>query len=158
MEIRELVDSGVIAGADVGSIGPLSYDLSTREFYTDDEALASVSLAPGESVFVGSEETIDLPSNLACRVMLRNSRIRQGLHLDAPLYFPGHKTRVFFRMTNVSANTIALDREKGPSSIAFEEVQGVTHPYEGAFSEEFDFRGMGDYRDIYRDDVKIVEN
>lgn len=35
-----------------------------------------------------TSELIHLPSTLVARVMLRNFRIRQGLSLDAPLYFP----------------------------------------------------------------------
>ena len=35
-------------------------------------------------------EVIHLPGTLAARVMLRSSRIRQGLSLSAPLCFPGH--------------------------------------------------------------------
>lgn len=75
--------------------------------------------------------------------LLRNSRIRQGLSLDAPLYFPGHGTRLFYRVTNVSGGTITLDKSKGIAQVAFQHVEGtVAHPYHGAFSDELDFNGI----------------
>lgn len=87
-------------------------------------------------------ECIQLPNDLTASILLRNSRIREGLSLDAPLYFPGHGTRLFYRVTNVSGNTISLDRSKGIAQVAFERVDGpVAHPYAGAFSDELNFNG-----------------
>ena len=98
---------------------------------------------PGESVFVGSQEVIHLPNTLAVRVMLRNSRILQDLSLDAPLYYPGHSTRVFFRVTNASQGAIALDCSCGIAQLVFERAEGeVEHSYNGAFADEFDYRGV----------------
>lgn len=95
LSIKELVEAGVLENAIEENVGPVSYDLRTLEFYPMGGKATEVELMPGESVFVGSQEVIHLPNTLAARVMLRNSRIRQGLSLDAPLYFPGHSTRVF---------------------------------------------------------------
>lgn len=90
-----------------------------------------------------TSELIHLPSTLAARVMLRNSRIRQGLSLDAPLYFPGHSTRVFFRVTNIGQGVIALDCSRSIAQLVFERVEGgVEHPYDGAFADEFVYRGV----------------
>lgn len=98
---------------------------------------------PGESVFVGSQEIVHLPNTLAASVILRNSHIRQGLSLDAPLYFPGHSTRVFFRVTNASQGAIALDCSCGIAQLVLERVEGeVEHSYNGAFADEFDYRGV----------------
>ena len=102
---------------------------------------------------MGSKETVALPGDLAARVLLKNSRIRQGLALDAPLYFPGHSTRVFFRVTNVSADTVSLDASRGIAQLTFETVDGVEHPYEGAFSGEMDFSDLASYEDVYGDQV-----
>lgn len=98
---------------------------------------------PGESVFVGSQEIVHLPNTLAASVMLRNSHICQDLSSDAPLYFPGHSTRVFFRVTNVGQDTIVLDCARGIAQLVFERVEGeVEHSYNGAFADEFDYRGV----------------
>lgn len=98
---------------------------------------------PGESVFVGSQEIVHLPNTLAVRVILRNSRILQDLSSDAPLYFPGHSTRVFFRVTNVGQDTIVLDCASGIAQLVCERVEGeVEHSYNGVFADEFDYRGV----------------
>lgn len=82
----------------------MSYDLTTDYFYVGGGRASSAKLMPGDSAFVVAKEIVALPDDLAARALLRNSRIRQGLSLDAPLYFPGHKTAVFFRVTNVSGD------------------------------------------------------
>lgn len=132
---------------DRNAVGPVSLDLTTKDFCGQQGSSSAVTLNPGDSTFVEACECVDLPSNLAARVLLRNSRIRQGLSLDAPLYFPGHKTRLYFRVTNVSANTIELDCSKGIAQVAFEQVcDDVAHPYEGAFADELSYKGMGSYQ------------
>ena len=90
-----------------------------------------------------TSELIHLPNTLAASVMLRNSHICQDLSSDVPLYFPGHSTRVFFRMTNVDQDTIVLDCVRGIAQLVFERVEGeVEHSYNGAFADEFDYRGV----------------
>lgn len=91
---------------------------------------------------------------MTCEVRLKNSRIRQGLSLDAPLYFPGHTTRVYYRVTNITANEITLTTERDLAQVTFERLStpsGAT--YSGTFDEEFDFVGMGDYTDIYASEI-----
>lgn len=90
--------------------------------------------------------------------MLRNSRIRQGLSLAASLYFPGHETLVYYRVTNVSASEITLNKARGIAQLVFEKVdEAVEHSYEGAFNEEFDYRGLGDYEDIYKEEMSKIQ-
>lgn len=154
-KIKELIASKVLDNADESHLGPVSYDLQVDAFYSEDGKIDSVTLMPSDSVFVASVESIHLPNNLSARVGLRNSRIRQGLTLDAPVYFPGHNTVVYFRVTNVSSEAIRLDTSKGIAQIYFEEVSGeVEKPYEGAFSAEFNYRGLANYSAVYADDIK----
>lgn len=150
-EIKALIDNGTLRNADPNRVGPVSYDLTTSYFaLRQDEYHHEWDLNPGDSVFVATAETVQLPSDICARVLLKNSRIRQGLSLDAPLYFPGHGTRVFFRVTNVSGNRISLNTGNGIAQITFERLDGpVEHPYGGAFTDEMDFSGMGSYTDIY---------
>lgn len=96
---------------------------------------------------------------MTASVLLRNSRIRLGPSLDASLFFPGHGTRLSYRVTNVSGNVIALDRSKGIAQVAFQHVNGtVANRYEGKFSDEVNFSGCGGYSDIYAGGLKQVEN
>lgn len=157
-KIRELIKSNVLQNANESNIGPVSYDLTTKAFHSKKDEKSNADLMPGDSVFVSSKEIIDLPDYLAARVSLRNSRIRQGLTLDAPLYFPGHKTRVFFRVTNISSDEIKLDTAKGIAQLSFEEISGVVeNPYHGAFSDEFDYSGMGNYTNIYKSEIEEID-
>jgi|GEM_PF-395437 len=157
--IKRLIDEGVLADAEYGAIGPVSYDLRTASFNRDGSSMDEVSLMPGDSVFVSSVESIHLPNDIAARVMLRNSRIRQGLTLDAPLYFPGHETTIFFRVTNVSASEIHLDTKKGIAQVSFETVDhSVDMPYSGTFNKEFDFRNLADYTDVYSSELREIED
>lgn len=155
--IRELIQQDVLQNAVADNVGPVSYDLSTKEFYAKNGTTGHVELNPGDSVYVSSKETINLPADLTARVLLRNSRIRQGLSLDAPLYFPGHHTRVFYRVTNVSADSISLDAGRGIAQLVFDPVEGkVEKPYEGAFSDELDYQGLGRYSDVYAADMHRI--
>lgn len=160
--IQKLIESGVIEGAKAESVGPVSYDLTTKAFFIDADSYSkgveSTVLKPGDSTFVASEEVISLPADYACRVLLKNSRIRQGLRLDAPLYFPGHKTRVYFRVTNVSSAEIALTKDPGLAQITFEQLDAATElTYQGTFNDEISFRGMGDYESLYEKDIKKIQ-
>lgn len=157
-DIKKLIGEGVLSGADASTVGQISCDLQTESFFTNAGKSDSATLAPGESVFVSCVECINLPDNLTATVLLRNSRIRQGLSLDAPLYFPGHKTRLFFRITNVSAETICLDKGNGIAQVVFESVSDhVSSPYGGVFADEFDYKGLADYSDIFAEDIKKID-
>lgn len=160
--ILKLIEQGAIEGAKADRVGPVTYDLATKGYFVDAESYAHMSshvvLMPGDSTFVASEEIVDVPRDYACRVLLRNSRIREGLRLDAPLYFPGHKTRVYFRVTNVSSCEIDLSSESGLAQIAFEPLDEPTDaPYTGAYVDEFSFKGMGDYDSRYGKELKVLE-
>lgn len=157
-EIRSLIKANVLSNASEEAVGPVSYDLTTSSFFDENGSHPSYELKPGQSVFVGSKETINLPADLAARVLLRNSRIRQGLSLEAPLYFPGHATVVYFRVTNVSGSIIRLDGSRGIAQITFERLEkAVSSPYAGTFSDEFDYRGLADYSGAYEKDMRRLE-
>lgn len=159
IEIKELIESKVLTEANPENIKNIAYDLTTKQFYSDrDTHTSEIDLLPNSSVFVGSEECIHLPANMCARVTLRNSRIRQGLLLEAPIYQPGHETRVFFRITNISTAKIHLDTANGIASICFERLSApVEHPYVGVFCDEFDFKGLGAYDSKYRSQMTDIE-
>lgn len=154
-EIQELVSSSILRDADETRIGQVSYDLRNYRFYRDGETLEEVALEPGGSTFVGAAECVHLPNDLVARVGLKNSRIRQGLTLDAPVYFPGHASRVFFRVTNISANEITLEVGHDIAQVFFERLEvPVAEGYAGVFANEFDFNGVGSYKDVYGSETK----
>ena len=157
-EIQGLIDEGVLQDADANRVGPVSYDLRNLEFYRDGESLESVTLAPGESAFVGAIESILLREDLTAQVTLKNSRIRQGLALAAPVYFPGHGTRLYYRVTNVSADEISLDSGHDIAQVLFDRLEQTPDvPYAGEFADEFDYKGLGRYKDVYGSETRKIE-
>lgn len=158
-EIRARVnDANLIESYDERCLTNIGYDLRAKQFTVDGEMKEFVSLNPGESTFVEPAESVNMPKDLMGQVVLKNSRIRQGLSLEAPFYQPGHQTRVYFRLTNVSADIITLEADQKYATIVFTKLsQEPEQPYEGAFQKEFNFRGMGDYKNIYKHQMRELE-
>ena len=161
-EIAALVsEKGIIEHYMPECLTNIGYDLRAKNFTQNAEnnAMQTVQLNPGDSAFVAAEEDILLPDTMLAKLTLKNSRIRQGLLLDAPIYQPGHHTKVFFRLTNLSANCITLKSGEKYAMIQFETLSApVEHPYDGTYSDEFSYRGMGKYKDVYADQIQEIEN
>lgn len=139
----------------------IGYDLQTKCFYRESEEteVTRVTLQPLDSIFVQCKEQIHLPDDMSARVVLRNSRIRQGLSLTAPIYYPGHKTPVYFRLTNISSKAIRLDVTDGFATVLLDQLSdSVAKPYTGTFQTEERYRGMGSYQDVYAAAMKEVRD
>ena len=147
IEIKTLAESGLLENYVSQNIKSIGYDLRTKDFYDlDKNHMFECSLLPNETIFIGCIENINLPADIAARIILRNSRIRQGLQIEAPIYYPGHKTQVYFRVTNISKSMINLTLKDEIASITFEKLGKKPHDtYSGTFQEEITFKGMADY-------------
>lgn len=164
-DILKLIEGSILSSDSVSteemkrSVGPISYDLHALNYVNSgDVPVDAIKLLPGESVFVACQETINLPSDLTARISLRNARIRQGYTLDAPDYQPGHHTRVFFRLTNVSSSVLRLEQGGCFAQIQFEKLDHApAHPYNGAFQNEIAFKDMGKYTSEYREEIERAE-
>lgn len=162
-EIKKLNES-LITPFSADQLGPISYDLIAKSFNHvingENKSETTVELKPLESVFISCREIINLPNNLTAIINIRNSRLRQGLSVESPIYFPGHHTRMFFRITNVSSESIQLNSGESYAAIFFEPIQGnVLSPYKNkTFSDEFNFTGMADYTEQYKKSIRKVDN
>lgn len=159
-EIREMIQNKLLVNGREDHIGPIGYDLAAEFFVGDNkEEQANYILSPGESVFVGAKESVKMPDDLVGMIYLRNSRIRQGLTLDAPVYHPGHHTRVFFRITNVSKANISLHEGEEIAMMCFDKL-GVTpdNSYQGEFQSEFNYNGMGKYGSQYTQQMQELDD
>lgn len=89
-----------------------------------------------------------------------NSRIRQGLSLDAPIYQPGHRTLIYYRFTNISKSTITLSTEDGTAYIMFYDLDNIpSNTYNGAFQNEGgNFFGMSSYSEYFRKEISKVDD
>lgn len=158
-KIKELGKS-VISPYQEEKVQAIGYDLTSDSFYTTEGTeTKAVALEPMQSVFVQCKETIALKNDMTAQVVLRNSRIRQGLMLTAPVYHPGHTTPVFFRVTNVSGQVIQLHSGDGIATVMFDKLDApVLQPYQGTFQNEDKYRGMGDYKDPYSRNMHEAED
>lgn len=61
-------------------------------------------------------------------------------------------------MTNISSNELTLGLSRDIAQLTFEDVAGtVDNPYEGAFSDEFEFKGLASYMDLYAGEIRHME-
>lgn len=158
-EISELAkDKKLLNGYDESCITSVGYDLRTAYLVNNKKEVDSILLMPGESAFAASQEAVRLPNNLLARVYLKNSRLRQGLSLEAPVYQPGHYTKAFFRLRNVSNRAIRLRAGEKYAMVVFEQLDAIPDsPYDGVFQSEIDFKDLADYTKIYEQQMEEME-
>lgn len=136
----------------------IGYDLRAAHFMKENKELLECSLSPGESIFVSSMEVIGFSNDMIGRVALKNSRIRMGLTMDAPVYQPGHITPIYFRLTNLSKDSIELKQGEKYVTLIFEQLdEEPDEPYSGTFQNEFSFKGLADYKSEYIDQIQSIE-
>ena len=136
----------------------IGYDLRTRGFIKNGEILTHYDLEPGESAFVESVETVHFDNSTCGIVNIKNSRLRLGLSVEAPVYQPGHKTKIYFRITNLSDRTILLSAGEKYAYIMFEQLISVPDKtYEGTFQNEFKYTGLANYEPVYAEQQRAAE-
>lgn len=139
----------------------ISYDLTVDRFVTDKER-TSCDLAPGEFVMLRTKEKIAIPDNLCGVIGEKNSRLRQGLVVSGPRYFPGHETYMFLRVQNISSNVIGLEQGDVIAQIFFEKLDGTPeHTYQNqenaSFKDETKYVGYGKYETEYKKQEKSFQ-
>ncbi|MBQ7786132.1 MAG: hypothetical protein IJ381_08330 [Clostridia bacterium] len=155
--VRETEQTAIFGGVESG-ITNIGYDLRAGAFYADGTRTDTYTLEPGDSVIAESMEIIHFDRDTCGVVNIKNSRLRMGLMIDSPVYQPGHTTRIYFRITNLSNDTVTLAKEDSYVMLMFEQLsQTPDHPYSGTFSDEFSFRGLAGYRDVYGSQIKHIE-
>ena len=93
-------------------VNAISYDLHIKGVICDDALKDSYTLHPGEFIFVQTREMIHMPKDLIGRIGEKNSRIRQGLSVAGPHYYPGHKTYIYLRIQNITCANKSQFRKK----------------------------------------------
>jgi len=162
-QIREKINScGLIENYTSANIQNILYDLVAEKFIEHREDGNNEStiydLLPLQSVIVATKEIITLPPKILGRVVGKNSRIREGLMIESPVYQPGHRTRIYFRITNISNSSIRLQAERSYGSIMFETLdRAPEHPYDGTYQDEIDYSHLGDYSSEYEREIQAVE-
>lgn len=151
-------DQTSIYNGEPSCVTNIGYDLRAKFYVKSGKQTDSCELAPGESAFVSSVEYIKFDTVTSGILCLKNSRIRMGLTMDAPVYQPGHETFIFFRITNISSDSIRLESGEQYAMLMFNQLdKEPEHPYTGTFQYENNYSGLGSYDSQYADQIKSLD-
>lgn len=126
------------------------YDLRVGAFYsTGGEAFMSkgerkmpeiteipediLLLKPGEYVLMETVEKVNMPADLAARVLNKSSLFRCGASTFNALVDPGYQGKLTFGLKNISDHDFSIERGAKVAQIVFEEVKGGVQLYEGKY-------------------------
>ena len=145
----------IVDGFKEEALGPCSYDLSVCAVCFSDGSERELPwiIRPKECIVLKSNETILIPNDVIGRIVERNSVMRFGLQVSAPVYQPGHKTKVFLRVFNMTDSKIKIEQDFDIAQIMFERLESPPiHPYPktGTFQNELEYRGLGRYEDTFK--------
>jgi deoxycytidine triphosphate deaminase len=149
-ELNKLIGGGLIENHEPSSVGGAGYDLRVDRIYSigsgsmlseDERRTPKVSemdftqyrLGPGEYILCETLERINMPEDLAARVLNRSTLFRCGVSLFHALIDPGFHGTLTFGMKNLSAHEFLLGRHSRIAQIVFERVSGDTIGYDGRY-------------------------
>lgn len=146
-------------------VGCVSYDIKIKG-YVDSVGFTQekqFTIKPNETIIVQAKESLSMPDNLVAIIGEKNSRIRQGLVVSGPRFFPGHKTSVFIRITNISTNEIILEPGDEIAQLFFEELsmtpeKTYDHIPSASYNGEINYLGYGKYTDAYESKMKKIQS
>lgn len=145
-------------------VGPVSYDLDIEGYIdaTGNLVKQDVALIPQETIIVKTIQSLNVPDDIVGIIGERNSRIRQGLQVSGPHYFPGHDTAIYLRITNVSPSKITLKTGEGIAQIFFERLSTVPEKtYDrvasASFNNENSYLGYGKYKSEYLSQMEEIK-
>ena len=75
-----------------------------KRIITDDTNVEEYDLNPQQAIMVRCIEEISVPMDLMIKIENKNSLIRNGISIVAPVYNPGHRTPIYIRVENISSN------------------------------------------------------
>ena len=150
-------------GYDEASVTSIAYDLHVEGIIEDESLKLSYLLRPNEVVFIKSKEKIKVPNDLMGRVGEKNSRIRQGLSVVGPHYYPGHETYLYLRVQNVTSSAIKIRQGDAIAQLFFEQLseepeRTYANQVDASFNNEDEYRGLSKYKDEYEKRMERVED
>lgn len=121
-EIKELVNKqNLITNFNERQLSSISYDVVIDKFILENEEIDNNEyiLSSSQFIYVKTKESLNMPYNLCCKIIEKNSLMRSGLKVDGPLYQPGHKTSIFLRVVNISKSDILLKKNMKIAQLVF---------------------------------------
>lgn len=150
-EILKLVkDKKLIENFEKECLGGAGYDLRIGKFYSasgqtylgkTERKLPEIEeiqedillMKPGDYVLIETAESVNMPSDLAARVLNRSSLFRCGASTFNALVDPGYKGALTFGLKNISDHDFSIQKGARVAQIVFEEVKGGTELYKGRY-------------------------
>ncbi|MDD6423566.1 MAG: hypothetical protein PUF83_11020, partial [Intestinibaculum porci] len=119
----------------------VSYDLRVQDIIDPftRKQYDRYDLRPGETVFIGSQEIVTIPTHCVGMICLRNSVICMGISYESPVYQPGHKTRVFTRIKNESSDIVHIAKGESMVSLMLSTLESDVPAYQGQYKDQFAF-------------------
>lgn len=160
-EIREMMKSGVIIGAEDAQVNPASINirlgysfLTLREPRTVIlgneadysptylEGTQQLAIMPGEFLLATTLESFNIPNSIAAFVQGRSSIGRIGLSVqNAGFIDPGFRGHITLELKNESRNPIALVPGYPVAQVVFIESLLVEKPYAGKYNGQIEATG-----------------
>ncbi len=112
-----------------GYIGVTYRDLPNAEEISFDE----YPLNPGSYILIESVEKVNMPLNLAARILPRSTVFRCGAQLITALVDPGYEGTLTMGLLNVGREIFRVQKNARIAQIVFEKVEGETRGYKGRY-------------------------
>lgn len=168
-KIKEMCSHGklIVENYNPDNVGSVSCDLTVDYIRAYDETkneyenINNYELYPNKTVFICTNETLEIPQNMVGIIEEKNSVMREGLVVAGPCYQPGHKTKCFLRVTNISEHVITIKNNKKIAQIMFDILsESPNIPYNkqstASFNNEIEFLGYGKYKKEYSKEIKKI--
>jgi len=91
------------------------------------------SLARGEYLLLESLEKVNMPKNLAARILPRSTVFRCGASLITALVDPGYQGTLTMGLVNLGSEKFEIEKGSRIAQIIFEEILGEAKPYSGRY-------------------------
>lgn len=168
-QIKALINKDMLIkeGYNPDNVNSMSYDLTIDKVLISQEndemkEIDSFKLEPGQFVYIKTKETLRIPNNILGRIAQKNSIMRMGLVVDGLHYQPGHITKSFLRVQNISQDSIRIYNKMKIAQIIFEELAKEPDiPYSqqenASFNEEFTYKGFGKYESQYNRAINKIK-
>ena len=148
--LKRVKEDKLIENFEEDDLESSGYDLRVDKFYTTSgDAFISkkerkmpeineipgdvLCLKPNEYVLIETVEKVNMPADLAARVLNKSSLFRCGASTFNALVDPGFKGTLTFGLKNISDHEFSIERGAKIAQIVFEEVKGGVKLYDGKY-------------------------
>ncbi len=98
-----------------------------------EERFQEYALNPGEYILTETLEKINMPSDLAARILPRSTLFRSGAALQTALVDPGYRGTLTMGLVNHGRAEFRIQKNSRIAQIVFEKIEGKTKKYNGRY-------------------------